>query len=286
MKNAIYITLLLLITLALSGYAYAQQSAASDNQKAGPALHLDYDAGSAPTNPVDCFMYFVPLTSPTSVSVETDPGTTFRASITSWETKQRGNKVHVECDFEVIGRGGYRATYIPDEMIRHSLKSKTKSKEITRLLEWIQLDGPCLGRIEGDGKVVDGQIQMESVEVSFTRDNSKSPVQVSMYDIPRVDDTFVYENRTNRQIARVNSLTFKCDDDETPRMSVEIATLTKPEEKEGLFSRLTAVIANILLTSTPVAPVGNTTMMDFGMALYEKEPVFRFPVAVNLESEL
>lgn len=286
MKISLFTIVLLLTAMTLSCYADAPQTGTSHKLLAGPALRLDYDPDSIPTNPVDCFMYFVPLTSPTSVLVKTDPGSTFRASITSWETKQRGKKVRVECDFEVTGQGDYRAIYIAEEMIRHSLRGKNKTKEITRLLEWIQLDGPCLGRIEGYGKVVNGQIQMESVEVCFTRNNSKSPVQVSIYDIPRINGEFLFENRTNCQVARVNALRFKCEDDETPRMSVEIATLTKAEEKEGIFSRLTAMIANILMTSTPVAPVGNSTMMDFGVALYEKDPVFRFPVAVNLASEL
>lgn len=286
MKIALFSLFSLLLVLTVSGYAGNTYTGTSGNLLTGPVLRLDYQPDSIPSNPVDCFMYFVPLTSPTPVTIATDPSTTFRASITSWETKQKGSTVFVECDFEVIGQGGYCATYIPDEMIRHSLSRKQKAKEITKLLEWIRLDGPCLGRIEGYGKVIDGKIQMKSVEVSFNRNNSQSPVHVSIYDIPRVNGEFVYENRINRQIARVNSLGFKCDDDGSPRMSVEIASLKKPEKKEGFFSCLTAMIANILMTSTPVAPVGNTTMMDFGVALYEKEPVFMFPAALNIESEL
>lgn len=286
MKIALFSLSSLLIVLTASGYAGSIHTETSGNLSRGPALRLDYQPDSIPSNPVDCFMYFVPLTSPTAVAVSTEPGTTFCASITSWETKQRGSTAYVKCDFEVIGQGSYCATYVPDEMIRHSLSRKRKAKEITKLLEWIRLDGPCLGRIEGYGKVIDGKIQMKSVEVSFNRDNSQSPVHVSIYDIPRVKGKFIYENRINRQIARVNSLGFKCDDDGSPRMSVEIASLKKAEEKEGFFSCLTAMIANILMTSTPVAPVGNTTMMDFGVALYEKEPVFMFPAALNIESEL
>lgn len=252
----------------------------------GPRLHLDYDRDSIPSNPVDCFMYFIPLTSPTSVTVSTEPGTTFRASITSWKTQQKGSRVYVKCDFEVTGQGDYRVSYIPDEMIRHSLSRADNPKEIAPLLEWIRLDGPCLGRIDGYGKIIGDSIQMESVEISFTRDNTKSPIQVSIYDVPRVRGRYLFENRTNCQIARINSLTFNRNDGQSPRMSVEIASLKKPQKKEGLFSRLTAMIANILSTSTPVAPVGNTTMMDFGVALYQKKPVFTFPAASNIQSDL
>ena len=51
-----------------------------------------------------------------------------------------------------------------------------------------------------------------------------------------------------------------------------------------MFSRLTAIIANALFTSTPIAQTGNETMMDFGTALYKKQPVFTFPYASNIKT--
>lgn len=279
----IHLFILLLIALSEIGFTAAVQS---PNNMTGPKLRLDYHPDANSSNPVDCFMYFVPLTSPTSVTVATDPGTTFRATITSWKTTRKDNTVHVECDFEVTGQGGYRAYYVPEEMIRHSLSREQKAKELTRLLEWIRLDGPCLGQIDGYGKVVGDDIQMDSVEVSFTRKNTKSPVHVSIYDVPKRNGKFLFENRENSQVARINSLKFNCNNNGIPRMAVEIASLKKPQKKEGVFSRLTALIANILFTSTPVATVGNSTMMDFGEALYEREPVFTFPAAANIETSL
>lgn len=268
-----------------AGYCDEMQVAASSDILIGPKLRLDYQPETISSNPVHAFMYFVPLTSPTSVAVATDPGTTFSASITSWKTTRKGGTIHVSCDFEVIGQGGYRASYNSEEMIRHTLSREENAKEITRLLEWIRLDGPCLGRIQGYGKAVGDNIQMESIEVCFNRDNSKSPVQASIYDIPKVKGEFLYENRINCQVARINSLTFSCDDEGSPYMGVEIASVRKSAKGEGLFSRLTAMIANILSTSTPVAPAGNTAVMDFGVALYEKKPVFTFPAAANIDSD-
>ena len=281
--NVIFLYVILFLVAGL-GFGDEFQVSGSSNMLVGPKLRLDYQPESVSANPVHCFMYFVPLTSPTSVTVATDPGTTFTASITSWKTTQKGDTVHVECNFDVTGRGGYCASYDSDEMIRHSLDQKEKVKEITKLLEWIRLDGPCKGRIKGYGKIVGDDIQMQSVEICFNRDNTKSPVQVSIYDIPKVKGEFLYENRKNCQVARINSLKFNCDDDGTPCMGVELASVTKPSKGEGLFSRLTAMIANILSTSTPVAPAGNTAVMDFGVALYEKKPVFTFPAAANIHS--
>ena len=283
-KKTVYILLVLSITLV--SMAQGIQSQTTENLVTGPELQLGYQSQDGLSNPVDNFMYFVPLTSPTSVMVSTEPGTTFSANITSWKRRQNGNTVYVECDFEITGSGAYSALYDSNEMINKNLvqDKKQDAKELTKLLEWIRLGGPCLGRIEGVGAVDGENIRMESIEVSFNRDGSKSPVEVSIYDVPRKKGQFLYANRRNCQVARVNALKFKRNDDGTPRMSVEIASVKKADSKEGFFSHLTAMIANILSTSTTVAPVGNTTMMDFGTALYEKRPAFTFPKAANIKT--
>ena len=278
--------LFILFFIGITAFACAGeiQSGSGEDILTGPDLLLNYHPKANQANTVDCFMYFIPLTSPATLTITTTPETTFSASITSWQATQKGNSVHVECDFEVTGQGDYSASYDPEEMIRNRLAEEGNPKEITKLLEWIRLGGPCLGRINGHGKIVNGTIQMESVEVSFNRDNSKSPVEVSMYDVPRKRGEFLFENRKNAQVARVNCLKFKRDKDGSPRMSVEIDSLKKKESKEGMFSRLTAMIANVLSTSTPIEPVGNTTMMNFGTALYKKQPVFTFPYAPNIKT--
>jgi hypothetical protein len=250
----------------------------------GPELHLDYRPQAGLTNPVDCFMYFVPLTSPTSMTITTAPGTTFVAGLTSWKTERKDDAIHVQCDFQIIGEGVYCASYNPQEMIYNQLVKNQNAKEATELLEWIRLDGPCLGRIEGFGKVVNNVIQMENVEVIFNRDNSKSPVVVSIYDVPSKDGKFLFENRTHCLVARVNSLTFKRNNDRTPRMSVEIASLTRYNEKEGVISRITAMIVNVFSTTSAITPIGNTAMMDFGATLYQKQPRFTFPYASNIKT--
>ncbi len=281
MKTKLYI--LLMIAATAAGYTHGQQ-VSSEEGATGPCLSLNYHPNlPGQSNPVDCFMYFVPLTSLTSVTVSTAPETTFSANITSWKTEERGKTVRVKCNFEITGDGNYSASYNPEEMIKNQLLRKKNPGEITKLLDSICITGSCKGRIEGIGKVNGDSILMEQVEVSFNRDNTESPVEISIYDISKENGTFLYENRTNCQVARVNSLTFKQDKNGNPSMSVEIASLKKAKAKEGVFSKLTAMIANILLTSTPVDPVGNATLMDFSTALYKKKPMFVFPYADNIK---
>jgi hypothetical protein len=253
----------------------------------GPTLKLSYSSDQKTLNPVDAFMYFVPLTSPTSVVAATEAGTTLSAAVTSWETREDKGKIYLKCNFQVSGSGSYCTFYDPNEMIQlFSENNTSKRKELTKLLDWIRLSGPCLGQISGVGKIVGSDIQMEYIEVQFNSKNTVSPVEVSIYDIPSVKGEYLYENRRNSKIARINSLKFRQCDGGVPHMSVELASVKKAEEKEGFFSGLTAIIANILSTSTPVSVVGNTTMMDFGRALYEKQQNFTFPRAENFSLQL
>jgi len=253
----------------------------------GPTLKLSYSAERKHLNPVDAFMYFVPLTSPTSVVSSTEAGTTLSAAVTSWKTRQEKGKVYLECNFQVSGSGSYCAFYDPNEMIQmFDKQNNAKHRELTRLLEWIRLSGPCLGQIKGVGKMVGSEVEMEYIEVLFNRQNTVSPVEVSIYDIPAVKGAFAYDNRRNCKIARINSLSFSQCDDGIPRMSVELASVKKANENEGFFSGLTAMLANILSTSTPVSLVGNATMMEFGRALYEKQNAFTFPRAENFSLQL
>ena len=278
-----YIALLLSVTALTWASSVREQSTLT--LQTGPELLMGYHPDIQQNNPVDCFMYFVPLTSPIGVSIETAAGTTFSANFISWDRRQNGQTITVECDFDITGQGRYAAVYDADEMIRKRLPGADEQspKELTKLLEYISLSGPCQGRIKGVGTMIGDNVQMERIEVSFNRDNSESPVEVSMYDIPRKRGLFSYGNRRNCQVARINCLTFKRNDDGAPRMSVEIASLKKARNKEGFFSHLTAVIANILSTSTAVAPLGNATMMDFGTALCEKQAAFTFPKATNIK---
>jgi hypothetical protein len=252
----------------------------------GPTLQLNYTPSEQLQNTVDAFMYFVPLNSLSAVSTETDPNTSFAAGIINWNRKDfRNNTFTLTCDFEITGSGLYKVVYDPGEMINLVARKHRKDKKLTGLLDWIQFDGACKGRIEAKGKNQGKDTFIEEVVISFNRDGQRSPVTIAIYDIPRVDKRFDYSNRQNSTLARVNTLTFRRSEDD-PRMNVEIATVSKPQETEGFFSSLTAMFANLLLSAQPVSAVGNDTMLDFGLALYHKKPEFTFPVAEALRPSL
>ncbi|NLK42417.1 MAG: hypothetical protein GX298_10245 [Planctomycetes bacterium] len=252
---------------------------------AGPTLELGYRAESLP-NTVDSFMYFVPLTSLTAVSTTTDPNTNFTAGIVSRRCEnKRNNRFDVSCDFEIVGSGLYRVMYDPVEMINLVSNGQTDKRCLKNLLDWIQIDGPCLGRVQAQGYAKDDEVVVEKVTVSFTRDGQKSPVSIALYDVPRKNNRYDYANRENPVAARVNTLTFSRSEKE-PRMSVEVASVQKAGASEGMLSSIKAMFANLLLAPLPVSVVGNKTMLDFGQALYLKKTAFTFPVAETLRPSL
>jgi len=274
-----------LAAAGLMGASATAQTDANDGSDAGPTLELGYCSESL-SNSVDTFMYFVPLTSLTAVSTATDPNTNFTAGIVSRRCdEKRDNGFILSCDFEIVGGGLYRVVYDPDEMIALVSGGDTAKRRLKNLLEWIQIDGPCLGRVDAVGQVHENDIIIEQVTVSFTRDRLKSPVTIALYDVPRKNDRYRYAHRENPVIARVNTLTFSRSE-QSPRMSVEVASVQKADRSEGLIGSIKAMFANLLLSPLPVSAVGNDTMLDFGRALYLEKTAFTFPVAETLGPSL
>jgi hypothetical protein len=277
--------LVMAVSVSLAAASTAGEAQQGESDAFGPTLHLEYTPKQL-VNPVDVFMYFVPLNSLTAVSVQTAPDTRFAAGVVNWQRNDgRNNSFTLYCDFEITGSGLYKVVYEPNEMIDLVSRGKAGKSRITGLLDWIQLDGACRGRVVASGRIQSGEAEIEEVSISFNRDRQRSPVTIALYDVPRVEDRYDYGDRQNGTIARVNTLTFQRSDG-APRMSVEIASVHKAHQSEGLFSSITAMFANLLLSAQPVSVVGNETMLEFGLALFHKKAEFTFPVAETLTTSL
>ena len=83
----------------------------------GPTLRLDYGDGKPLENPLDQFMYFVPLISPDPISVSTNAGNTQCARVFSSECRTNGVSFHATCEFEIIGEGLQQNVYDHTEAI-------------------------------------------------------------------------------------------------------------------------------------------------------------------------
>lgn len=273
------------LLLIIVGIGAAEETTSPPAPATGPTLQLDYTPEQL-ENPVDAFMYFVPLISLTAVSTEMDPDTTFSSGVINRQHRMlRRNRFVLTCDFEITGSGMYRVVYDPDEMIEQASGKETDKRVLTNLLNWIRFDGPCQGRIEANGTMRDGTAEVDTVTVSFNRNSRQSPVTIAIYDVPRIDGGYHFADRRNDTIARVNTLTFERGGD-SPKMDVELASVHGQDSSEGLLSSIRAMFANWLLSALPISEVGNETMLDFGLALYHKEREFTFPIAETLRPSL
>jgi len=66
-------------------------------------------------------------------------------------------------------------------------------------------------------------------------------------------------------------------------MGIKVASIRGKAESVGVLSSLKGKIANLLITPPKVDKLGNTTMLEFGYALLQKNPAFTFPKAKNIK---
>jgi hypothetical protein len=263
--------------------AFGVCSDCPEKSVSGPTMVLDYKDGGQ-GNPVDTFMYFLPLVAPTMIDVYTDPNTTLNTRILSRTSKDSGSKFTTICTFEVRGEGLYEAFFDSREMIEFNLEGDTSPRTLHKLLRSIRVDGPMRGQIEVSGTIKDQQRQVEQFKMRFDL-AGKSPVTVHLYDVKHDGKTCLFENRFNEQLARIDSLIFVRGGN-PPRMTPQIGAVAGEQQKEGFFAEFKAMLANWFLPPLPIAAIGNETMMKFGAALDATEPKFTFPYAEKLRQSL
>ncbi len=268
--------------LILAGISFGNSVLCEDKAK-GPTLNIEY-SNNGQGNEVDAFMYFIPLIMPTTVDVFTDPNITLNARVISRTSEETDDSFATTCIFEVKGQGVYEAIVDPNDMIAFSTKNDPNGSALRCLLRYIRVDGPMRGSLVVSGSIKNNQRQVDNVQARFDLDG-KSPVSVRLFDIKSVDKKFLYENRTNEQIARINTLSFTRGIT-PPTMEAEVSSIAKANHKEGFIASLKAMVANWFLPPVPITVIGNQTMMDFGTALDSTQTAFTFPYAENLRQNV
>ncbi|MFO7974451.1 MAG: hypothetical protein R6V12_07445 [Candidatus Hydrogenedentota bacterium] len=251
----------------------------------GPTVILSYGKESLGKNPISYFMYFVPLISPTLVDRQTSANNQQEVVVTSYNRKIDARSFCVACDFEIRGKGVHQNTFDPAGMIAARTSDLKNNKTLRHALDYIRCEGEGFGRIEVKGKIDDLTETVTEVDLQFNARGRKSPVTIGLYDIKPKDGEYKYENRTNKSVARVNTLTFKRSDG-PPKMGVKIASITKRSAApDGFFARIRGAIANLFIEPPKINELGNETMLSFGHALLKKESEFTFPKAENIKKD-
>jgi len=265
--------------------SYSSGSAADGNNVAqdsnGPTIALDFSKDAFEKNPVASFMYFIPLISPTLVDRETSVNNEQRIGFISYKRKVDSNRFYVSCEFQILGQGFHKNTFDSAGMITKRIRNLEEEEPLTNMLDYIKVEGDGFGRIDVKGTTTGFTMTVTEVEMHFNARGQKSPVTVGLYSIKPKNGQYKYENRYDKLIARVNTLTFKKSEKNT-RMGITVASVNKETESDSLWGHIKAVIANLFINPPRVTKLGNDTMLNFGYGLLKQKPAFTFPRAKNL----
>jgi len=251
------------------------------NNDNGPTVTLSYSRQAFKKNSISSFMYFIPLISPTIVDRETSANNKQQVGIVSYERKVKSKSFYITCEFEILGKGFHKNTFDPVGMIERHISSLKESESLITTLDYIKFEGEGFGRIEIKGTIAGSTETVTEIDVHFNARGRKSPVTIGLYDVKPKDGQYKYENRSDEIVARVNTLTFKKTEN-TPRMGIIIASLSKETESDSFLGSVKAVIANLFISPPEVTKLGNDTMLNFGYAMQKQKPAFTFPMAKNL----
>src|SRR4030042_1265711 len=249
----------------------------------GPTMIMRYSEGKFVKNPIASFAYFVPLIAPTLVDNISSFNNEQQVAIISHKITADSKSFHVTCEFEILGSGFHMNTLYSSGMITTQTGELKKGKAMTNMLDYIKFDGDGFGIIEVKGTINDSAMIVTEVDIKFDARGHNSPVTIGLYDIKPKDGEYKYENRSNEAVARVNTLSFKKTEDDNPRMGIKVASISGKTESGGFFSVLKGKIANLLIKPPKVDKLGNTTMLEFGYALLQKNTTFTFPKAKNIK---
>jgi hypothetical protein len=248
----------------------------------GPTLLLGYSQEDIKINPISSFMYFVPLISPTLVDRQTSANNDQKIGIISYQSRITSKSFKVVCEFKLSGKGFHKNTFDPNGMMAIFIEELKEGETLTNMLDYIQFEGDGFGRIEVKG-TNDGSVKtVTEVNMQFNAKGRKSPVTIGLYDVAPENGQYVYKNRSNQSIARVNSLIFR-KNEKDPRMGIKVASISKSPDSDGFWAGIKGVIANLLIRPPRVDKLGNETMLKLGYAILEQKTEFTFPKAKNIK---
>jgi hypothetical protein len=252
------------------------------NPLTGPTIHLRYGKGAEKANPVQDFMYFVPLISPAPVSSGTTPECTQAVHVVSAKRRESSHSFTATCELKLDGQGQQQSTFDLSPGIRRHLKELKDGGAIHHQLKGIEVRGAGAFTVEVKGAVSNDVEKVGEVRLRFNAHGHTSPVWIDLCDIQGVNGEFKI---TNEVVARVNALTFRSDE-EPPKMEVSIASVKNKGAGDGFWANLKGGIvgmaANLAVPPLKIEAAGNQAMLDFGHALVLGTPDFTFPFAHNL----
>jgi len=256
---------------------------AEPNGVSGPTVFLFGEGGGYPDNTLADFMYFVPLISPVPVSAVTSSNNTQGGHLLSYESDKTPDSFYVACEFRMKGLGSYLNKFDGDAMIEWNMTSAGNKKVLKNILNYIKFEGEGYGRIEAKGTIAGSVMTVDNVEVHFDARGAESPVTVGLYDVDVTKKKDGHYSGYNNKVARITTLTFNKSDGR-PKMELKISAVGKSEDSLGTWEHIIGFLGNFFIDPIEIDKLGNETMLQFGLELYNKQPKFTFPKAKNLRT--
>jgi hypothetical protein len=251
----------------------------------GPTIRLDYGHGTAQTNPMSGFLYFVPLIASEPVTVVTRAGHEPGARVMSFRCQTNGGAFKAVCEFEMVGSGTLENIFDHAGLIQRRLKKFQDGGRLARQLSAINVAGVGHGAVEVAGVLTNGRPVVNEVRLRFNLRGQASPVTALLEDIVWRDGAAATENEL---VARVTALTFRRTD-HRPQMEVTVDSIKRKGAGssgwQNFWGSLKGSVANLFVPPLDIEPEGQRAMLDFGLALVRQRPEFTFPFASRLKRE-
>jgi hypothetical protein len=249
----------------------------------GPTLQFGYAPGTAPTNLISRFMYFVPLISPEPVTMLISPGNSQGARLLTFNCRTNRSSFVTKCDFEFVGSGSLQNIFDHTEVIQQNMKDLQAGETLTKQLSAISVtgDGRCI--VEISGAWINGAPRADKVQLHFDAHGKTSPVTICLQDLIYRDGKVQIKNEL---IARINTLTFQRGTG-IPKMEVSLDSIKRSDAGDSRWQNfvgeLKGSVANLFIPPLKIQAEGQQAMLDFGQALTTQQLEFTFPLATRLK---
>ncbi len=249
----------------------------------GPTLQFGYAPGTAPTNLISRFMYFVPLISPEPVTMLISPGNTQGARLLTFHCRTNKTTFVTQGDFEFVGSGYLQNIFDHTEVIQRHMKELQAGETLTRQLSGISVTGTGRCIVEISGNWTNGAPHVNKVQLQFDAHGKTSPVTICLQDLIYRDGKVQIENEL---IARINTLTFQRGTG-IPKMEVALDSIKRSDAGDSLWQNfvggLKGSVANLFIPPLKIQAEGQQAMLDFGQAIATQKLDFTFPLATRLK---
>jgi hypothetical protein len=226
----------------------------------------------APTgNPIESFMFFVPLLSPDPVATICSSNNTQCVRLVSSVSRSRGHSLDATYKFQFTGNGSYISRF-ENPAYRRKIASGTV---LEYQLDYFEVTGSGDVWMDVVGTVSNGLPSVSEVRLHFDA-SGRSLVTANIYSLRCQNGVLKREKDT---MVEVNTLIFKRRQGPV-RMEVTFGSIRPKNASSGVWQdfvgQLKGKVANLVVKPMVVSALGNDAILEMGQAMAAGSPTFRF----------